>query len=104
VRELENWVERALIHSQDGITVSLDGGGLVEDDVPVSEAASSPEPDVVVQPLEQGIRTHIAQALRQCNGKVEGPNGAAQLLRMHPSTLWSKMRKLGIYPKDFRTN
>jgi len=104
VRELENWVERALIHSQDGIAVSLDGAGFIEDEAVAPETDLSLRPDEAVSSLEQATKTHISQALRRCNGKVEGPGGAATLLGMHPSTLWSKMRKLGIYPKEFKTN
>jgi len=104
VRELENWVERALIHNQGRIDGSSDGDVSVADEAVVPEADFSLKPDEAVPSLEQGIKAHISNVLRQCNGKVEGPNGAAKLLKMHPSTLWSKMRKLGIHPKEFKMN
>ncbi|NUO83330.1 hypothetical protein HUU05_24930, partial [candidate division KSB1 bacterium] len=39
---------------------------------------------------------HILQALEKTNGVLAGPKGAAQLLGLNRSTLWSRMRKLGI--------
>jgi transcriptional regulator of acetoin/glycerol metabolism len=35
-------------------------------------------------------------ALEQCNGRLAGPKGAAVLLGVNRSTLWSRMKKLGI--------
>ncbi|MES9994502.1 sigma 54-interacting transcriptional regulator [Desulfovibrio aminophilus] len=46
--------------------------------------------------LTQGIREQITQALRQAGGRVSGPGGAAEILNINPSTLRSKMQKLGI--------
>jgi hypothetical protein len=40
---------------------------------------------------------HIENALHHSGGRVEGKNGAAQLLGLHPSTLRGRMRKLGIH-------
>jgi transcriptional regulator with GAF, ATPase, and Fis domain len=39
---------------------------------------------------------HIRQALEMADGKINGPGGAAQILRLHPNTLRSRMNKLGI--------
>jgi transcriptional regulator with GAF, ATPase, and Fis domain len=41
-------------------------------------------------------RANIERALRQCNGQVYGEDGAAVLLGMKPTTLWSRIRSLGI--------
>ncbi|PID45554.1 MAG: AAA family ATPase [Proteobacteria bacterium] len=49
-----------------------------------------------LQPLDTVIRTHINKALRLCNGRVYGKNGAAALLNLKPTTLQSRMKKLGI--------
>jgi transcriptional regulator with GAF, ATPase, and Fis domain len=48
------------------------------------------------------IRNHIERALRATHGRVEGPHGAARLLRVNPHTLRARMRKLRIPWKDFR--
>jgi transcriptional regulator with GAF, ATPase, and Fis domain len=41
-------------------------------------------------------RANIERALRQCDGQVYGKDGAAALLGMKPTTLWSRLRSLGI--------
>jgi transcriptional regulator with GAF, ATPase, and Fis domain len=49
-----------------------------------------------VRPLDEVIAAHIEEALDRSKGRVEGENGAAQRLGLHPSTLRGRMRKLGI--------
>ena len=46
--------------------------------------------------LDQTTALHIRHALRITKGKIFGEGGAAQLLRVNPNTLRSRMRKLGI--------
>jgi transcriptional regulator with GAF, ATPase, and Fis domain len=46
--------------------------------------------------LEDVERAHIAATLLQTGWVVEGPRGAARILAMHPNTLRSRMKKLGI--------
>ena len=46
--------------------------------------------------LKREERQAIINALKQTNGKVAGPRGAAQLLGMKPSTLSSRISSLGI--------
>ena len=46
--------------------------------------------------LEEGERRLIQRALEQTGGVLAGPSGAAELLGINRSTLWSRMRKLGI--------
>ncbi|MFH2045984.1 MAG: helix-turn-helix domain-containing protein [Pseudomonadota bacterium] len=41
----------------------------------------------------------IVKALKMANGRVGGENGAAKILEINPSTLRTKMRKLGIHAK-----
>ena|ERR1051325_3479643 len=57
----------------------------------------------VVQPAEPALKTldeveraHISAALLQTRGVIEGVNGAAKTLGMHPNTLRHRMEKLGI--------
>jgi len=89
VRELEHLMERHVL---------LCNGHIID-------AISLPKSKVTEQPedLEDGIKTiremerdHILHALKLCDGKVFGPGGAAQILDITPSTLYSKMKKLGI--------
>lgn len=88
VRELANLLERAVILCQ--------GDTLQQSHVAVSRvrpASASPES---LPTLEEGERRLIKRALEQTGGVLAGPNGAAELLGIKRSTLWSRMRKLGV--------
>lgn len=61
--------------------------------VRVRESRSSPGP---VATLAEAERSHIELALRRSGGKIYGEGGAAQILDLHPSTLKSRMAKLGL--------
>ena len=84
VRELENIIERSAI--------LIDGPEfeLPERIRPVSQ---TPRDGIT---LEENERRHILWALRKKSWKVSGPGGTAEMLDIHPSTLLSRMSKLGI--------
>jgi formate hydrogenlyase transcriptional activator len=87
VRELENFVERAVILTQgQDLYVSLP-----ELQLPPSLTTNSG-----TSTLEQAEREHILKALRDSNWTISGPVGAATKLGMKRTTLQSKMQKLGI--------
>jgi formate hydrogenlyase transcriptional activator len=46
--------------------------------------------------LEEIERNHILAVLEQTGWVIEGPNGAAKVLQLHPNTLRSRMQKCGI--------
>jgi formate hydrogenlyase transcriptional activator len=98
VRELQNVIERALILSP-GSILELENELM---NVPISEAhldkasESTPELSVSLKTLEEVERDHICAALQQTHGVVEGANGAAKTLGIHPNTLRHRMAKLGI--------
>ena len=52
--------------------------------------------DLSVESLEEIERRHIQKALDVTQGKVSGPRGAALMLGLKPTTLFFRMRKLGI--------
>lgn len=83
VRELRNLIERAVIIS--------DGDMLM-----VHVPDRLPERAMGVIPLEKAERRHIAEALEKTGWRIKGRDGAAELLGLKPSTLYSKMEKLGI--------
>lgn len=83
VRELENMVHRAVIVSQ-GSELMLD--------IPQRLRSRPPENNT----LEEVERQHIMITLTSCQWKIEGKGGAAERLGIHPSTLRSRMKKLGI--------
>ena len=97
VRELQNVVERAAILAQ-GPVLDLEGT-ILEDVALPSEtaprAASSPAV-LSAESLEDVQRLHILNVLKSTGGVVEGARGAATILGLHPNTLRSRMKKLGI--------
>ena len=52
--------------------------------------------DREIVPLEEFERRYIIEVLRDTNWRVKGAKGAATLLGLPPSTLYSKMKKMGI--------
>jgi PAS domain S-box-containing protein len=89
VRELENVLERAVILAT-GPTLDL------ESDAELSAGPDAPDADLPAPSLEAVERRHILAVLRQTQWVVEGPRGAAQILGLHPNTLRSRLKKLGI--------
>jgi hydrogenase-4 transcriptional activator len=73
---------------------------------PWRSPASPPGSDAAspggIEPLDVVVRRHIETALHETHGRVEGPHGAARLLRINPHTLRAKMRKLKIDWAAFR--
>jgi formate hydrogenlyase transcriptional activator len=98
IRELQNIIERAVILAP-GSVLELDADlapQSSERSAPSLFGAPSSEAVVPLPSLEQVEREHILSALRATNGIVEGPRGAAHILKIHPNTLRSRMDKLGI--------
>ncbi len=110
VRELQNVIERAFVLSRgpvlalgpDLLPASSPGARVagvpkLADAVP-SAAGSTPESPTAHGPtaLAEVERGHILSVLDQVSWVIEGPNGAAKLLRLHPNTLRSRLKKLGI--------
>jgi transcriptional regulator with GAF, ATPase, and Fis domain len=93
VRELQNAVERALILSR-GEPLVFDE--LVESAKNVVEQPMLQTNEKTMEPFDQAVSRHIIKALEATGGRVGGEKGAAKLLNMNPSTLRTKMRKLGI--------
>jgi DNA-binding NtrC family response regulator len=65
-------------------------------------ASGSGVPDRIA-PLDAAIRKHIESALAVALGRIEGPYGAARLLKVNPHTLRARMRRLGIEWERFRS-
>ena len=86
VRELENLVERAVILSTGR---RLEIGPLLAE-VEARSAGAAPAS------LDEAQRRHILKALERTGWKVSGPGGAAEMLEVKPTTLESRMKKLGI--------
>ena len=88
VRELENVLERALVLCTNNTL-----------DLPFALASATagiaPAP-AQVEPLVASTKRAIERALSTSRGRIYGPGGAAALLGLKPSTLQSKMQKLGV--------
>jgi DNA-binding NtrC family response regulator len=95
IRELENLIERSAVITKDSLITHLH--------LPEVSAVKdpSPAPGFEFMSNEDNERDHIIRALKKCNGKVWGAGGAAELLDLHPSTLNSKIKKLGIKKMPF---
>jgi transcriptional regulator with PAS, ATPase and Fis domain len=86
VRELENVIERAVINSSGSkLRLADDLAGLTGG--PTSTALKS---------LREIEKDHILRVLRRTDWRIDGAKGAAVILDLNPSTLRSRMRKLGI--------
>jgi PAS domain S-box-containing protein len=88
VRELANVLERAVI--------LCDGPSILEGHLGV--IGRDRRETGVFPTLEEVERQHIIRALAETGGVLAGPQGAAKLLGMRRSTVWSRMKKLGIQP------
>ena len=93
VRELQNVLERAAILAE-GPIVNLEST-LAPGAPRKAEAVSQP---ARAENLDDVQRQHILSVLKSTGGVVEGSRGAAVILGVHPNTLRSRMKKLGIRP------
>jgi PAS domain S-box-containing protein len=110
IRELENVLERAVILSN-GPTLEIDPEVFASATAARSASAGPPAPSgseakehaaagngptPPLESLESNTRNHILAALEQTCWVIDGPRGAAKILGLHPNTLRSRMKKLGI--------
>ena len=93
IRELENVMQRGVVA----------GNSKSFQLPPMSFESQTPAPMTGIQSLEENERQHILSALSRSRGKVHGPGGAAELLSINPSTLASRIKKLGIKRNTFLT-
>jgi formate hydrogenlyase transcriptional activator len=100
IRELRNVIERAVIITRGpALRLSDDVGNRTSGEgtpYPGTPFDSEPAQFPAAETLEQGEYNLILRTLKRVNWKVEGPGGAAELLNIHPSTLRTRIKKLGI--------
>jgi PAS domain S-box-containing protein len=99
IRELQNVVERSVIVSSDGV-FCVDAAWLSRDSHRVS-LPQQPEPADTDEDVNRE-RQIIQDALAQSRGRVSGPDGAAARLRVPPSTLEHRIKKLRIRKSHFK--
>jgi formate hydrogenlyase transcriptional activator len=99
IRELQNVIERAVVLPQ-GPVLKLGA-----DMLPISGTNSdrvsaigcdSAEDIHELSTLEEVEKHHIHSVLEKTSWTIEGDRGAAKILALHPNTLRSRMKKLGI--------
>ncbi|WP_042719827.1 sigma-54 dependent transcriptional regulator [Flavobacterium sp. B17] len=87
IRELEHLIERTVLLTKTSEIESFNLPKILEE---------QNESSGILKSMEEMERDHIMNALESSGGKVSGLGGAAELLKMQPQTLYSKMKKLGI--------
>ncbi len=92
VRELQNVVERAVLVSTGGVLRLAEP--LAE--TPANDLTPPRTPGATWQTLEEVERNYISEVLGACGGRIAGAGGAADVLGLHPNTLRSRMKKLGV--------
>lgn len=98
IRELEHLIERAVLLTNKSIIKMIQ---LPEQ---IGAENSSSDKNFQIRPLEDIEREYILKVLKICRGRISGPNGAATKLKMPPTTLISKMQRLGIKKEHFVTS
>jgi transcriptional regulator with GAF, ATPase, and Fis domain len=99
IRELRNVIERAVIISR---------GGALDFDLPVTDSppapprfvpreADSPESGFLTEPeMQRRERENLVVVLQKTDWKIKGADGAAELLGVKPTTLLSRIKKMGL--------
>ncbi len=105
IRELQNVVERAVILAQGGeLRIAANAFKDQESSRAIRlkpEVRLKPDPTEVLTPFQGAERDRILNALREAEGVIGGPGGAAARLGLKRTTLHSKMQKLGIVRRSF---
>jgi formate hydrogenlyase transcriptional activator len=107
IRELANVMERSVILcTQPWLTIEphvlLGTSHIKVEPNGADEPTAQPVPDqspitgVATDSLESIEKSHILHVLEKTNWRIEGDAGAAQILGLHPNTLRSRMKKLGL--------
>jgi len=99
IRELQNFVERMVITGQpDQVLLELDHGPAAPRQAePATPEVVAPDRILTERELRELEKANMQAALRQTNWRIYGPRGAAKLLGINPTTLISRLKKLGIY-------
>ncbi len=104
IRELASVIDRAAILG-DGERLAVAESLGTSTEQSAHRDTSSGDGEIAIpriEPLDVAMRAHIERALMATSGRIEGPNGAARILRINPHTLRARMRKLGIEWTAFR--
>jgi transcriptional regulator with GAF, ATPase, and Fis domain len=114
IRELENFIERAVIVTRGKSldpplgelrktkTIELPRSDQQEASQTAGDTTNSRSDKIsVLDEYERKQRDEIIQALTACKGRVGGADGAAARLQMNRTTFVSRMKKFGVYAKQY---
>jgi formate hydrogenlyase transcriptional activator len=113
IRELENFIERAVIVTRGrsleapvgelpkANTVELTPANQLKVSQTVGDRSNSSDKTSIADEYERKQRDEIVRALTACKGRVGGADGAAARLGMQRTTFVSRMKKFGIYAKQY---
>jgi transcriptional regulator with GAF, ATPase, and Fis domain/tetratricopeptide (TPR) repeat protein len=87
IRELKNVIERAVL---------LSSGGELHLDLPFAKSPAAKNPFDDLPSLDELQRRYILYVMKKTGGKMSGPGGAAELLKMKRTSLYNRMQKLGM--------
>jgi transcriptional regulator with PAS, ATPase and Fis domain len=92
IRELENVMARSVLLATNDMVTGMQ--------LPVGQLrATSMESSDTIKTINENERDYITSILNKCGWKLYGSGGAAELMDINPSTLKSRMKKLGIEKK-----
>jgi transcriptional regulator with GAF, ATPase, and Fis domain len=91
VRELQNILEESLVCSN---------GEPLKFSLGLPRAETSPPPAEKLPTMDEAVRDYLVRCLHACRGRVDGPNGAARVAGLTPSTFRFRCRKLHIAPRE----
>ena len=107
IRELQNIIERAVVLCRSNVLTlatellpATSTGNGSRSARAAAASASLPLSEFGVETpstLEEVERRHVLSVLEQTGWKIDGQNGAARTLNLHPNTLRSRLKKLGIH-------
>ena len=100
IRELRNVIERAVILARGGaLEFDLPAGSDTLPMAPASKVvdAANPDREFFTEPeMQQRERENLLTVLKKSGWKIKGADGAAELLGVKPTTLLSRMKKIGL--------
>jgi DNA-binding NtrC family response regulator len=91
VRELEHFIERTILLSKTPIIEQV-----LLPKYPGNKLSAEPGANARMKTIDENERDYIIMVLKNCNGRIRGANGAAAIMGLPPTTLHSKMKRLGI--------
>ncbi|WP_431241850.1 helix-turn-helix domain-containing protein [Flavobacterium sp. P21] len=95
VRELENMIERNVLFAKDDVIKEMVFPEIFKSELSFSETT------LHTKTLQEVEKEHILKVIKKCNGRISGPQGATKLLGLPPTTLASRMQKIGIKREHF---